>query len=265
MDDGYRNDNEFVIFGIKRTGNHAIVNWIAGHFKEPIYFYNNLLPFHHPFQRDYNRRGYKCLEITQPDRCQYTKKNCIIYSYEDFNIELLKDREIVSDRDNIIGKSRNYRQILILRDPFNLFASRYLNSKNDKKMSFKQELLDLWITYAKEYLNKTSYLKNKVCVNFNEWFSDKPYRVRLSSRLGLKHTDEGLNYMMETGHGSSFSELRYRQNAQKLKVNDRWERFVSDKVYKEYFKKYRRFGEMLDLSGKIFLEVTRKVKNRRGI
>jgi hypothetical protein len=38
-------------------------------------------------------------------------------------------------------------------------------------------LTDMWIEYAKEFLEETSYLSNnKVIINYNLWFSDISYR-----------------------------------------------------------------------------------------
>ena len=66
--------------------------------------------------------------------------------------------------------------VLLLRDTFNLIASRlkkgFLSVKT-KGMS----LTDMWIEYAKEFLEETSYLSNnKVIINYNLWFSDISYR-----------------------------------------------------------------------------------------
>lgn len=61
-------------------------------------------------------------------------------------------------------------------------------------------LSDLWIDYAKEFLQETNYLpNNKVCVNYNLWVSDVNYRREVANRLNLDFTDAGFDEVRRYG------------------------------------------------------------------
>ena len=43
----FRNEYEFRVFSIKRSGNHAVISWLASLFNKPVYYFNqcDLDPF----------------------------------------------------------------------------------------------------------------------------------------------------------------------------------------------------------------------------
>ncbi|GAI54320.1 unnamed protein product, partial [marine sediment metagenome] len=75
---------------------------------------------------------------------------------------------------------------------------------------------------------ETEYFDGKLIVcNFDEWFGSEDYRKKVSSQLGLEHSDKGVNNIIRTV-GSSFDGMRFSKEAQKMKVLDRWEHFKDD-------------------------------------
>tara|TARA_Y100000310_G_C20646906_1_gene797178 strand:- start:1303 stop:1896 length:594 start_codon:yes stop_codon:yes gene_type:complete len=147
--------------------------------------------------------------------------------------------------------------IIMIRDPFNLFASRcnqsYLGKHSKSEII---EVKDIWKTHAREFLGETNYFKYKVGINYNRWFCEKNYRKIISEQIGGRHSDRKINQMTHHGGGSSFikKDKRYFKNAQKLDILNRWKLFIGEKSSK----KSRRFAsifkdkELIELSQKIF-------------
>jgi hypothetical protein len=110
-------------------------------------------------------------------------------------------------------------------------------------------LTDMWIEYAKEFLEETSYLSNnKVVINYNLWFSDISYRQKISAALNLEFSDAGLNYVSSYGGGSSFEQQNFTGNAQQMDVTNRWKLFLDN----DEFLKLIKNDELLHYSEKIF-------------
>jgi hypothetical protein len=142
--------------------------------------------------------------------------------------------------------------VIILRDPFNLFASRIKGGFPHVKSS-RYNLIDYWLFYAKEFLNETNYLKyQKVAVNYNLWASVPSYRREIAQQLGLTFTDEGIQRVSGMGGGSSFDERKFDGQAQAMKTDERWRYYLEDDFYKSLFKNQ----ELLDYSRQIFGEIT---------
>ena len=234
-----RNESEIRLFGMKRSGNHPIVVWITAQYSKPVHFLNNILHFTDPFVTHYDwRQLHNCVYIKgKPLGVRRTeKKQCLFISYEDLNLSLLNDQPILKDKENLLGKSGKEYNLLLIRDPFNMMASRFEKHKIYPEMEATTKSLEIWKVYAKEYLSWTNYLKNKITINFNEWFSDVDYRKTISKQLGLPFSDKGLNIVPESGEGSSFEGKAYDGKAQQMKMNERWKYLIKDKDYLALFK-----------------------------
>lgn len=134
----------------------------------------------------------------------------------------------------MFGKSAARYDVLILRDPFNLIASR-IKSNNLRVKNPNRTVVELWIAYAKEYLGETNFLKNnKVCINYNQWFSDVEYRKYLASLLDVEFSDAGINDVKSQGGGSSFEGQELDGQATKMQVLDRWESFADDSLFQKW-------------------------------
>jgi hypothetical protein len=88
----------------------------------------------------------------------------------------------------------------------------------------------LWKGYAKEAIGETSYLSNKVVVNFGRWYTIREYRNQISEKLGLEFTDEGIK---KVGiRGSSFDGKKIK-NSRNLGVLERWTEFIGNEEYND--------------------------------
>jgi len=133
----YRNENEVVIHSLGRSGSHAIMNWIASMFKEPVYCFNNC-PIGDPYRaripyiKRVRKRPMEKFFVWLPNLKRASEdeisvyrdihKHCLMYSYEHKDIKKLEDGEFIQDR-NLVGESKNRYNVLILRDVFNWLGS----------------------------------------------------------------------------------------------------------------------------------------------
>ncbi|WP_287525427.1 hypothetical protein [Okeania sp. SIO2C2] len=171
------NQKEIRVAGMKRSGNHAIINWVKSQQNGDVGFINNVLANQNPYRYKYENLRDKFPEHKwaiehnrQQAKGNFIKRDCLIYSYEDFPLEQIANDKFERNHDIYLGKSATRYDLLIIRDPFNLLASRLkISSKVAYFLSVNspnKTMIDLWLDYAKEYLGETNYLKhNKVCVN----------------------------------------------------------------------------------------------------
>ncbi|HEX2592963.1 MAG TPA: hypothetical protein VHL34_15795 [Rhizomicrobium sp.] len=241
-----RNKTEIRFFGMKRSGNHAVVVWLAQHYKSPIYFLNNIKPFEDPFEAHYDWRRVKNTVDLRPKivpkevlvtQVREQPKKCLLYSYEDLDLRQLANRELVANHDEAIGPSQDTYDFVLLRDHYNMLASRIKNWENEGttvSVVRAQKDLELWKVYCREYLNETSFLKNnKIPVNYNRWFDNEDYRKTISARIGKDFTDAGKEVVTPIGKGSSFDGREFNSNASEMGVLTRWQLMLDNDVLKE--------------------------------
>ena len=266
------NDKEFRILGLRRSGNHAIVNWMQKQLSDNHIFMNHVRVAENPYRDVYRDQ---CFLRSKPDlkgiryenlnwwhnqsRGKFSPKDYLIYSYEDQEIGRVANPYFEMMHDFYVGKSIERYDVLIIRDPFNLFASRMKGNKpreNARTFDFMKvysrrlNLPEMWVTYAKECLGETNYLKNKkIAINYNLWFSSLEYRKSISGQLGLDFSDEGFNEVVRAGGiGSSFDQTAFAGRADKMDVLGRWKILADNPDYRQLFNN----KELLDYSEKLF-------------
>jgi len=176
----------------------------------------------------------------------------LLFSYEDKYFAEIVNGNFENSHDGWLGKSKRRLNLLIIRDPFNFFASRLKKWKTLTGIKDREELVEIWKIYAKEFLGITNYLgNNKITISFNDWFASMDYRMLLAKQLGIEFTDRGIKQILSVGPGSSFDEFTYHGQADKMHVLDRWQNFAEDSFFRGFFKDH----ELLELSCRIFGEI----------
>lgn len=194
---------------MKRSGQHAIISWIMA-------------------QSDSSRHLNNC-----------RIKNGVIVAKRGKRIESGNHLTVCNFEDRpIVMPFKRVKYVVILRDPFNLIASRLRSTH--PKMGTRMQLV--WKQHVKRALTD----KRIIDVNYNKWFKDVNYRRQLAGRLGLRFTDAGLNRIPEIGM-SSFDGYKFDGKAQQMDVMNRWKPYIhSDHFWKEID------GEMIELSRQYF-------------
>lgn len=251
------NKKEVRVMGLRRSGNHAIINWIAKQVKGEVMFINHVKPLENPYRDQYESQVILGRELDNSlwnyrdtawwkseKEGNFSLKDCLLYSYEDQEIEKIAKPSFESKHDLYLGKSEQRYDVVVMRDPFNLFASRLKSKPREDRPNFsmlevysrRYNLPELWVAYAKECLGETSLLKNnKIFVNYNKWFFDIEYRKSLSELLQVNFTDDGLNDISVSGRGSSFDGDKYAGKAYKMDVLNRWKQFADIPRYRQLF------------------------------
>lgn len=210
--------------GMSRSGNHGIIRWLVGHYEESgysVHFYNNtVVPF------------LEHLHFMMPDVDRSTKK-VLLVSLEDVAInERFSNMSSLADHN-----------ILLVRDPANLFASRLAGLAPDRGLAFPENAgdrdrmfgtmatskampaqIEKYKNHHGEFSGSTNFLKNKVCIGYGRWVLDEEYRRELvEGALGLKFSDA----RYKNRAGSSFG----KPPASTDEYFDRWKTCWDNPVY----------------------------------
>jgi hypothetical protein len=223
----YRNDLEIQFFGLRRSGNHGVIAWIAQQYDAPIAFLNDVSPFDDPFTtfalgKIPNAVPERKLAPDATEQFRAAYKNLLLISYEDLKLQELDGADILPERRRWLGESRQMRGVLLLRDFYNWFASRIrlIEKRSDNNANLvkrSQRLIDAWLSYAREFTGETAYLGTDGLerVSYNRWLSDDRYGASLLERLGIPMSNISRTIVPQTGGGSSFGD-------NPMDVLDRW-------------------------------------------
>ena len=209
-------------FGMKRAGNHALHNWILPKFDGRIYYNNNA--HFKPFLNKKKSDGLNCFKkYSNIVRAPRDDNDIIFISYEDI---LLSDcLETPPNIDGKYGIYDKYKDIFILRDPYNLFASRAKHY--DKGVAHRSDLCvhkrvdfdKLVILWKDTALRLLSPGQGETGIFYDKWFSSVDYRRTLCESLGVEFNDKGKDLVSGWGGGSSFNEKA--TPASRMKVLER--------------------------------------------
>lgn len=252
------NELEIRQVGMSRSGNHALANWILSQAPGRTCFLNCAEPRSNPFDTarplddDYSHvadASYPDFDLAAERRGELSSKDLLLFSHEDTFLGMLsRDGPFERNHDRWVGPSRRRVDVLLLRDPFNLFASR-INAGGAGAMS--HTALRIWKQHAREFLGLRNHLRpDRVLVSYNRWVDDVDYRREVAEALELPFTDAGRNEVPGVSSGSSFDGRRYDGNAVAMPVLERWKWLADHPRYLESFD-----AEVLELAAHIFGEV----------
>ncbi|MHA1469269.1 MAG: hypothetical protein ACTSSP_01765 [Candidatus Asgardarchaeia archaeon] len=253
MNENFINQKEIRVLGLKRTGHHAVINWIIKQTKGTVCFINDVKVDRNPFRTS---NAYSSIKDRKKQmKGDLRKKDLLIYSYEDKLWEECITQFYEDNRESYVGKSKEKIDILIVRDPFNHFASRLKTNRKKCLWSWGEEneenakyYMEKWKNHTKKYLHfKES--ENVVIIDYNKWARNKPYREELANRLGIEFTDDGFEEITKAGGGSAFTGRKLDGKASQMDILNRWKVFYGDPYYLSLFDK-----EIMELSKKIWTE-----------
>lgn len=251
----FTNDLNVILFGMRRSGQHAIINWLAGHFDEPVWFVNDVVNFSDPREGRGEQRAAKhpiyVENATSFADMWGEPKKVLFQSYEDHSLIGLND----AANEKVVGRSRKTVFVIVIRDPYNMFASRL--RKDGPLYACSPLAIAMWKQYAREATGITEFRPGAVCVNYNRWFKEPQYRRELEAILGLGESDEWMDRV--TGVGSSFSHLEMDGKAHEMDVFERW-KSVSDSPF---FRQLMLDVELACLSDMLFGKIVTETGGKR--
>lgn len=242
----FRNRLALRVLGLRRSGNHAVINWIVQNHDGVTCFLNNVFPERHA--NPFLGMGQALFKTSagvvklKPDDCrrvqqtlalhlEHPLKDVLIYSYEDRPLDDPYFEVLKEHHDQWLGEADRTVDILVIRDAMNCFASR-------KKSDFgvDDRTVELWKQYAREYLGASALLgENTVLINYNRWCCDAAYRKLLAGTIGMSSIDRGIDHVSEIGGGSSFDQTKYHGDARRMAVFDRWQQYAEDERFRRLF------------------------------
>ena len=242
---------------MSRSGNHALANWILQQARGRTCFLNCAEPRTNPFlsARPLDDDGRVALASYQPFRLsdeqqgKLSGKDLLLFTHEDCFLGMFSNGEPFESRhDEWVGASRRRVDLLLLRDPFNLFASRISGSlRNGASVT----AFRIWKQHAREFLGKRRHLRgDRVLVNYNRWVQDPAYRRNVAEALDLEFSDAGRLEVPAVGAGSSFDGCRFDGNAAAMPVLERWKWLQQRQDYLCNFD-----PDVVDLAERIFGDV----------
>lgn len=262
------------VSGLRRSGLHPITNWIAGLYQGSVCYVNDVnhqkaLAPNHPSDSLPAIDG----KMLRPVELS-AKKDLLLVGYEDARLIFLRDNQ---PDENLFGKSREFRDILVIRDPFNTFASRLRLMRDESHNPFVFDFLlpdenqtpllpRRWRYLAEEALGITNHLAdNKIVLLYNRWVADEDYRRWICSQLGAGFSDAQLEAIPVYGFGSSFEKRSKNGRASEMRVDRRWEEFAEESDFWNLFSDPAIFSLSEKLFGDCFdHEALRKAYEMNG-
>lgn len=233
------------VFGLRRSGNHHVIDCVLSSFKKNEVEWYNDLQIKNLCVYD-NKKRVTSSDSTVPEERRIILndsnsriKKCLIRSYEDKDLTL----KIISPR----VKSKNAYNILIIRDIFNNYTSRFFLSErsglceDSGTTPVNDNFKELWKIYAKEFLGITNHIPNKVLINYNKLATNDIRHIEDIKNQLNGHFNK-INTVMGHGNGSSFPNDK--------NYNSRYR--LLDNTHKNVLKEWWNDPEIKDLHKKIF-------------
>ena len=249
-----------IVAGLKRSGNHAIMNWLLKSSGKSYLALNNLshrdfyLSLYNQFPLnssrcwsnvDYKDQYADFMRKSATDFLRKQERELILISFEDHMVDNFGE-SFMDAKEDFVGSSGKVYFVIVLRDIFNTVASiTKMHGGNYKNMRW---YLENWKSWAEEFLRITQHISNPVCINYNAWVSNPEYRSNIASLFGFLSNEESISDVSNIGEGSSFDGVKYHGTAQKMKVLERWKHYMRDHAYRDVFKD----EALVDLSNRIF-------------
>jgi hypothetical protein len=218
------------VFGMRRSGNHAVINWLL---RNPpanstgTVFLNNCRlgrdPFksHKSLEVNGKRRGEKIETVSKAG-----KSPVLVISFEDTPPpEPGSTRSVMHDADMVTD-----HQIIVFRSFLNWSASllKKLRGHPSYTSVTRHRILQRAFECYGQMLRRLAQ-KDVVGVCYDAWALSPSYRSDLLGQLGLPETDNALGNMQRYGGGSSFQDDIL--NGQSLGPHQRWVQMVEDSEY----------------------------------
>lgn len=230
------------IFGTRRSGNHAIIDWMIKNVgtKDVLHLNdcrNGVPPERAYAELSYQGQRYGLKIRNSPETIAVAAKAheaaCLFVSYENKMIApALNKRGAYSvGFDDKITKN-----IIITRDFLNWLASYH------KLMARNLRTQDMTLNRITQTLNGIACWKDCIglannpklarvnceAVSYDDWFQNDDYRKQALGRLGLVGDDISLPPVSDYGGGSSFDGLAKDKSATDLQTSERWRNMVGD-------------------------------------
>lgn len=202
----------FILYGIRRSGIHAVVNWLAAHFPGLVMHYDNVTSV--GGSQWTKSRGVFYFEggkhVPEERRKQLKEERHItsvgILNTEDLPLDRMLDLTNHKRFGEVFGAWERIMPFFLFRSYENMIASRYKKSMSYGETSVGRRYFCPW-KGRELYIAYRDHATKHKCrtVSFDRWFADWDYRRSLESKFLLrKNIDGDMDFVTDHGDGSSF-------------------------------------------------------------
>jgi len=275
---------EFRIFGLRRSGNHFLIQLLCSQFPDnSVYYYNDIqypeFLFSHPtYKTSYCQRPIHSkdreimgdLSAKMVDKSEYQlselikpkRRLCLIQSYEDQDLETIMDK--IKIQEGRKDSSKKIFNIVVMRDYRNWLASRIMawekSGYKNNYLKINSKILGLWKQYFNESQGFTNLIDNKLCFYFNRMVSKPKCCLKILKETGLfekKISWTKITNLTSINFGSSFNKNKIEKD--KTDYNQRWRLMTNNKLYNLLLK--NDIYNNIQSSDSVFKEVKNKVES----
>lgn len=199
-------DKQLSAISMRRSGHHAIIEWIINHVGHTEFINNYPKADRYEYNQDSTGTSYR------------------ITNYEDYPIQ--EALEHIGSEGKIL---------LILRDPYNMFASRLRSKFLTEEGRISPRIIHRWKDHATEFLRHSEQIDDHrlISISFNMWIKDKEYRDNIAKQIGFTNTDKGINILSQFGQGSSFDGNDYQDKANKMDLQNRHKQVMHETIFRQ--------------------------------
>ena len=239
----FRGMTHWPVFSMRRTGSSAIIEWLMSN----LGMCNSFYKFYGSPPDSSTMWGEKL----------WNGKESVVWKIEDPFWDSRKKCNLVF-YDRIIKElnSKKMKTVFVMRDPFNMFASAFCHPNCVSKWTVGETIIlkNIWKKHALEFLGKTNYIKDKVCINYNKWAIDKGYRDAILKDLNIESASVNIN---RVSHSTSSFDIAKKDlfHANKMDIFNRWKVVLEIEEYRGEYKEIFKDRELVNLSKEIFGEI----------
>ena len=244
------NEVEIRVVGLSRSGNHAIIDWLLAQMRGRTCLLNCAEPRTNPFvtarplgeHEPGHRVNFDGFDLDGERHGRFSHKDYLVHTYEDTFLAAFGDPFHEAKHDEWVGRSRRRFDLLVLRDPYNLLASRLTCGFGVAAPI----AVRIWCRHAREFLGLDRHLRDeRVLVSYNAWASSRSYRRRVAEQLELEFDDRAAAHVPACAGGSSFD--GHGVSPCRMALHDRWRGYTGRPDYRSVLT-----PELHDLAQRIF-------------
>ncbi len=246
----------FRVTAMKRSGSHAIVNWISSLYSPNRIKFINDVQLNHPITiREFESRRVSNKLPYLKDFTKSTMNDIIIFNHEEKKLDKISS--------SIRSYDNRFYDVIIMRDSMNCFAGMFGwqdKMKEDRYNVYDPKVLKCkvarWKSYALEFMGFTNKLPfQKIPINYNLWCVSEEYRRFLISFFPQStYNEDAVCQVSGYGWGSSFNNIKELENIlrdDKNNSNIFANRYKECSHIREYMQLFKD-EELIDLSKFIF-------------
>lgn len=257
--------HDIFAFCLRRSGHTAIMNWIAsqvqpshslkdcnmsnGKLTTPvIHIIENNILSSQIFRSTKENPNSGLVYETKEQRKQYLGHyNLLLSSFEDsnsINFATNSIRNIVA-RYSLVDKPKI---VIVMRDPFNLFASRIWRNRENLEIPHNSRATDWFNMQLRQFETEGDF----IFIDYYHWVSRKTYREFICRVLDIPFTTD--KFFEKQANISSFN--NFDGKAVKLGFHSRYEQFMAianDKQKQEYLTLLKKID--MDLCCRYFMHI----------